>query len=284
MEKVYKHIRQALIHNEELVVARIIDTKGSVPRKAGATMMMSSKGEFYGTVGGGIAEKHACDTCMEVLRSKTGCVKTYSSSAGDHRADDMLCGGSVTIEFIYVAEDNETFRKELERAVDEDRRQRVRVWIAGAGHVAQALVPVLSSIGFDCRVFDDRPELLTEEVFPEASERYLIDYKKVSGFVEENVGERDFVCIMTKGHKDDYESLKPALRSPAYYVGLMGSRSKVKSLYTALRGDGFTEAQIEKCHSPIGIKISAETPLEVAISVASELIYKRALMEGRNKY
>lgn len=284
MEKVYYHIKKALDKKEEIVVARILETSGSVPRKAGTTMMLDALGSFYGTVGGGAAEKEAQVASVEAMKTKKSFVKDYTSCHGSTAGDGMICGGSLRIEFTYVNEDNQEFREKFQDILDAVQKATIQVWIAGAGHVAQALVPVLSSLSFDCHVMDDREGLLTSEIFPDAQSLNLLEFKNIPKFIEEHVKERDFVCIMTKGHKDDYITLVPALRSPAYYVGLMGSRSKINALYQALRKEGFTEEEIKRCRSPIGIKISAETPLEVAYSVAGELIYTRAVLEGRNKY
>lgn len=283
MEKIYEDIERALRQNEEIVVARIVSTSGSVPRKAGTTMMLDSHGRFFGTVGGGASEWEAQKDCRDAMTRKKSFTKIYSSCHTDSSEDGMICGGSLNIEFIYVNSDNKEFRKIFESWVEAEVAN-IRVWIAGAGHVAQALVPVLKSLSFDCHIVDDRGELLNKNVFPEAESFHRIDFAGIGDFIRANIREKDFVCIMTKGHKDDYATLVPALRSPAFYVGLMGSRSKIAALYKRLEEDGFTREEIKKCHSPIGIDISAETPLEVAFSVAGELIYTRAVLEGRNKY
>lgn len=283
MEKIVEEIKRVLKKKEEFVVARIASTSGSVPRKAGTTMMLDSHGRFYGTVGGGATEWEAQNDCREAMSGKRSFTKLYHSCHGGGTEDGMICGGSLSIEFVYVSSDDTEFGEKFEAWMAEET-SNVRVWIAGAGHVAQALVPVLKSLSFDCYVVDDRKELLNREVFLEADRFQLIDFVKIGDFIKEHVREKDFVCIMTKGHKDDYATLVPALRSPAFYVGLMGSRSKIAALYKHLEEDGFTKEEIKKCHSPIGINISAETPLEVAFSVAGELIYTRAVLEGRNKY
>lgn len=283
MEKVYAKIKEALDKKEEFVVARILNTNGSVPRKAGTLMMLDGNGNFYGTVGGGSTEKEAQEECLTAMKHKKSCLKSYNSCHGT--ADDgMICGGSMRIEFIYVDSDNQDFRDKFDVIMDEIDKAVIRVWIIGAGHVAQALAPLLESLSFECHIVDDRKELLNPSVFPKVTKFHFIDFKEISDVLLSNITQRDFICIMTKGHKDDYAALIPSLKSPAFYVGLMGSRSKIRTLYQNLAKEGFSEKEIEKCHSPIGVKISAETPLEVAISIAGELIYHRSVLEGRNKY
>lgn len=283
MEKVYDDIIKALNHGEEFVVAVIRETNGSVPRKAGTTMILRKNGEFYGTVGGGAAERDAQADCQTAMKEKSSFTKTYGSG-GTLNSDNMICGGSLTIDFTYVDEKNIEFRENFKEIIKNLQNATVRVWVAGAGHVAQALVPLLLQLSFECHVLDDRSDLLNEKYFPKGTIFHHIDFTKVEDLIKKEVDEQDFICIMTKGHKDDYAVLMPALKTGAYYVGLMGSRSKIASLYKALRNEGFDEETIQRCHSPIGLNISAETPLEVAISVSGELIYQRSVMQGRNKY
>ena len=92
-----------------------------------------------------------------------------------------------------------------------------------------------------------------------------------------DLGPDDYALIMTRGHEHDLRVLRAALRSPARYIGMMGSRHKRAFVYDHLLQEGFTTADFERVHSPIGLPISAETPFEIAISIAAELIQLRAI-------
>ncbi|MDD3411930.1 MAG: XdhC family protein [Eubacteriales bacterium] len=150
--------------------------------------------------------------------------------------------------------------------------QRGRVYIFGGGHVGQALVPVLAKIGFRVTVYDNRD--LSLERFPGADELIQGDYTCVSERVR--LGADDYAVIMTPGHQADYEVLEQALRSPATYIGCIGSSHKVARTKERLHEAGFSEENISRLHSPIGLSIGAETPDEIAVSIAAELIAHRA--------
>lgn len=148
------------------------------------------------------------------------------------------------------------------------------VYIFGGGHVAQELVPVLNHLDFRCVVFDDRPEFANEKVFPDAADCIIGDFEHI--FDSITIKESDYLCIMTRGHQYDYLVQRQSLLTPAHYIGVMGSRHKTAMIREKLLADGFTDTQISRFQTPIGLAISAETPAEIAISIAGELIQWRA--------
>lgn len=152
------------------------------------------------------------------------------------------------------------------------------VYIFGGGHVAKELVPVLDHVGFNCVVFDDRPEFANNEAFPQA--RTVVgDFERIFDFID--IKDSDYICIMSRGHQYDYMIQRQVLTRNPCYVGVMGSRKKLDTVAQKLKNDGVSAERIEGCHGPIGLEILAETPAEIAISVAGELIYTRALRGGR---
>ena len=155
------------------------------------------------------------------------------------------------------------------------------VYIFGGGHVAQELVPVLSHVGFPCVVMDDREEFACPEVFPQASGTIVGDLQDIGSYLA--IRPCDYVCIMTRGHQFDYYVQKQALEQKPCYIGIMGSRNKIRVVTEKLLSDGFTREEIGRCHTPIGTEIYAETPAEIAISIAGELIAMRAARAGRKK-
>ena len=148
------------------------------------------------------------------------------------------------------------------------------VYIFGGGHVAQELVPVLSHVGFRCVVFDDREEFANPRVFPQAWNTIVGDLENIAGQI--TVRPQDYACIMTRGHQFDYYVQKQVMALKPCYIGIMGSRNKIRVVTGKLLEDGFTAEEIEACHMPIGTSIGAETPAEIAISIAGELILIRA--------
>lgn len=147
------------------------------------------------------------------------------------------------------------------------------VFICGAGHVGTALAPVAMGVGFDVVVIDDREEFADPDRFP-GCRVVLSPFDR--SLENAGVGENAYVVIVTRGHVHDMNVLEQALRTPARYIGLMASRSKRARIFSALRDAGFSEADLGRVHSPIGLEIGAEAPAELAISIVAEMIKVRA--------
>jgi len=149
-----------------------------------------------------------------------------------------------------------------------------RVYIFGGGHVAQALAPALIAADFPCVVLDDRPDFLRPELFGGAQTR-KIDPEDISDVIAE-LGPYDYVCIMTRGHKDDMAVQRQVMRSPVRYIGVIGSAKKQRTVKEKILELGYAESEFEKVVSPIGLDIGAETPAELAVSITAQLIMVRA--------
>lgn len=149
-----------------------------------------------------------------------------------------------------------------------------KVYIFGGGHVAQALVPALSTVGFRCIVLEDREDFCRPALFPGVEDTLLIDNGRVADYVD--IQETDYVVIMTRGHSSDQLIQAQALRTPARYIGVIGSRKKTAKVFANLRELGFTDADFARITTPIGLDIGGETPEEIAVSIAAQLIAVRA--------
>ena len=147
------------------------------------------------------------------------------------------------------------------------------VYIFGGGHVGKALVPVLASVDFRVVVFDNRDYLAKPENFPGAQSVICGEYDTFDTQI--TLTEDDYVVIMTPGHQADFEVLCRALTVHTTYIGCIGSRSKIAITEKKLAERGFSQPEIDRLHAPIGLPILAETPAEIAISVAAELIRVR---------
>ena len=148
-----------------------------------------------------------------------------------------------------------------------------RCYVFGGGHVSQALVPLLSGVDFCCVVLDERPDYATPALFPTAEAR-CGPLPALAAAIPFTTG--DSVIIMTRGHQGDYEVLCEALRSPVWYIGVVGSHRKMEATFRRLREDGFTDADLSRIVTPIGLAIDAETPAEIAVSITAQLIQRRA--------
>ena len=150
-----------------------------------------------------------------------------------------------------------------------------RVYVFGGGHVAQELVPVLEHIGFRCAVMDDRAEFASQAMFPTAQQVILGDFRHISDSLQ--ITGRDYVCVMTREHAFDTVVLAQVLKCHPCYCGVIGSKRKAAGIRKALQEDyGLTDAELALITTPIGLDIQAETPAEIAISIAAQLIQHRA--------
>lgn len=150
-----------------------------------------------------------------------------------------------------------------------------RAVIFGGGHCAQALAPLLHTVGFRVTVFDEREEYACRQNFPTAEHILVGDYTKISDYLQ--FTSEDYIVIMTNGHSYDLEVQDQVLRGEFAYVGVIGSRRKTAAVNQKLRERGVSEEAIARVHTPIGTPIRAVTPEEIGISIAGELIYTRAL-------
>ena len=147
------------------------------------------------------------------------------------------------------------------------------VHIIGGGHLAQALAYLLPWLGFSYDVADDRAQYADPQRFPDAKKVRLLSYTDLGGI---DVGPEDCIVIVTDGHKGDYEAEKWALRTPAAYIGVVGSSRKTAYVNGLLTQDGFTEADLARVAAPIGIPIGSDTPAEIAVSIAAQLVQHRS--------
>ena len=155
------------------------------------------------------------------------------------------------------------------------------VYIFGGGHVSIELKKILKYVGFEYVVLDDREEFANEERFVDAKRVLCANYDNILDKI--NITNNDFVVTMTRGHSFDYMVMKQVLKTDAFYIGMIGSEAKNKTIKDKLLEDGYTNNDLDRICAPIGIQIAAETPEEIAISIASELILFRSILEKRKK-
>lgn len=152
-----------------------------------------------------------------------------------------------------------------------------RVVILGGGHCGLALANCVVPLDFSVAVLDDRPDFVAPERYLPAVHTHLVDLNHIEQTFA--FGDDDYICVVTRGHRYDLIAAAQALRSNAAYIGVIGSRTKLASIYRQLKEDGFSDADIARLHAPIGLNIGAQTPEEIAISIAGQLIQVRAARE-----
>ncbi len=228
----------------------VIRTSGSVPRHAGAKMLVDASGAVRaGSVGGGEMENRVAAAAARVIQ--TGGTAVLRFELGDPKQGDPgVCGG--------VAE---VFVEALTGAPI--------LLIIGAGHVGRALIRAGKLLGFRVVICDDRAELATPEQAPGA-DRYIAG--DIAGQLDATVLTPDTYCaLVTRSYPLDVALLPSLLKSPVRYIGVMGSERRWRTAGKALTDAGLDPALLTRVHAPIGIELNAETPEEIAISVMAEI-------------
>lgn len=261
--------RDLIEQGEDFVIAKVVETSGSTPRKKGAVLMMKKDGTTVGTVGGGLLEAETENLCKKTFETKEKShIYNFILDEKQKGALDMGCGGDASVQIDYIdAAAPGDFIKEFKLAST--------AYIFGGGHVAYALEPVLRHVDFRTVVIDDREEYANAERYPHAERTIVVDNFDYA-FDDIETDEDSYIIIVTRGHRGDLQVLRQALKKPHAYLGMIGSRRKNRILYDALLEEGFKEEDFEEIYSPIGLSIGSETPEEIAISIVAEIIQVRS--------
>ena len=306
MRNLFAKMLDELNKGQDLMLVSILSASGSTPRDRGAQMLVSAAGRVEGTIGGGNIEHLAERMARDLIKERRSMAHTFPLHQGEGDIG-MVCGGDVEVWMQFVDAGDARWTALAEEVMGRiDRREQgflvqfldgsmpvlasgeeanggfalplpigERAVIFGGGHCAQALAPLLKSVGFRVTVMDDRKELVTPQIFPDAETLICGEYGHLTDYV--TMTEEDYAVVMTSGHSFDFQVQEQLLRGPFAYVGVMGSRSKTAAVNARLREAGVEEAAIAKVHTPIGTAIKAVTPVEIAVSIAGEMIYERAL-------
>ncbi len=241
-----------------VVLATIVGTEGSVPRHAGAKMIVHPDGTTTGTIGGGEVEALALDEALAVLKDRRPRLRRYTLNDPE-LGDPGICGGTMTI---YL----------------EPYMTPRTVYVIGAGHVGRSVVDLADWLGYRTVVVDDRDDLVTEEAMPNASVRFAGSVQ--NALAEHPADETTAVVVVTRSHELDAQIVPILLETPTPYIGVMGSKRRWATTRDALIDQGVTEQALDRVHVPIGLSIGAETVEEIAVSIMSEVIASAAASSG----
>lgn len=252
MNEIYRRIAELAEAGSEFAVATVVATGGSAPRESGAKMLVIPGGETIGSVGGGRLEKLVLEDAAAALADGASVLKHYTLEAEHEGGIGMVCGGDVDV-FIEV---HKAPRKLL---------------VCGAGHVGRALALAAFQLGMPVTVVDSREEFADSAGFPPSVR--VLNADPASEESASLVNENSSVVITTHTHESDLAALQNLLRRDSAYIGMIGSKRKVKTIFDKLREEGFGEDELARVHSPIGLDIGAETPQEIAVSILAEIIH-----------
>jgi xanthine dehydrogenase accessory factor len=299
----FELIPRALEDGQPFALGIISGIKGSSPQKKGAKAIFFADGRILGTMGGGCLEAEIQDRARRAL--STGEPATFDLVL-DHDFgwdDGLICGGKVSGMILPRAAESATmWRQLIERnetlvwGVKEDfsmglidvsaeagsewlYREMVsppwQLWVAGSGHVAQAVTPLAQSLDFEVTVFDDRPSLANRKFFPDST-RFRVDYWET--LLRDPTPERPTMgLIVTRGHQHDAMVLKNWVQRSLCFLGMIGSQRKKRIIFEKFLEDGLaTREQLDGVFCPVGLSIHAVSVPEIAVSIAAQLVQQRA--------
>ena len=240
------------------VVATVAATTGSVPREAGSKMLVYADRTTSGTIGGGKFEALVVEDCLTSLREKKTTLKTYPLHEASAESFGAICGGESIV-------------------LIEPQNLNAAICLIGGGHVARATAKLAAECGMHVTVVEERTELLGE--FP--SSAICVSGEKPSAFISRHDWQPDeALLLVSRNHDMDREALAAAVQvENVGYIGMMGSRRKVRYVFDALREAGVSAAQLSRVHAPLGLDIGADSPAEIAVSAIAEIL---KVLRGRS--
>lgn len=247
----YEEVLRLRKEGRSSAMATIVQSVGSSPQKEGAKMLVRDDGSIAGSLGGGCLEAEVIQSARMTITD--GAPRTIPFHLTEKHGG-LVCGGKV---LVYI-----------EPVIPEPR-----LIILGAGHVGRALSTAARFAGFRVTVVDDREEFANRENIPDATELIVHDFETAFSRVAADKG--TYIVIATRGHNHDLDALRAALRTPALYVGLLGSRRKRALLFKTLGDEGFTQEEIDRVIIPVGLSIGSVTPEEIAVSIMAQIIQRR---------
>ncbi len=254
MADLYEEILKIKAEGRSAAMATIIATKGSTPREVGAKMLIREDGTITGTIGGGCLEGQVFEEAIQAIREEKPRTVHYDLTGRDAAEAGMICGGIMDI---YI----------------EPIIPTPTVFIFGGGHISLFVSRISAMVGFQVVVMDDRAQFANRERFPEAEQ--VIAEEFFMAFPKLKVNRSSYLVIVTRGHAYDQEVLEWALVTEAKYIGMIGSKKKIQTVYKNLAEKGIAQEKFQRVHAPIGLDIGALTPEEIAVSIVGEMIRVR---------
>jgi len=234
-------------------LATIVHTNGSIPSYESSRMLVREDGSSAGTVGGGCVEADVWAAAKEVMQKEAPRKLVFHLNNEATYDNGLICGGTVEI-FI------------------EPILPQPIVHLFGAGHVSTAVAKAAQAAGFGVAVIDDREAFANTQRFPMAQEIYT---SFDDAFAKLQPNSSSYLVIVTRGHKEDMRVLAWAVRTKARYIGMIGSKRKVLSVYRALEKEGYRMDEFQRVFAPMGLDIGALSPEEIALSIVAELVAVR---------
>jgi xanthine dehydrogenase accessory factor len=253
-QEVFEALNRALEAGEDAALVTIVSSQGSTPQRVGAKMLVFPDGRMVGTIGGGCYENDAFWKAKEAIQTRKPLLVKYDLNDDFAQENGLVCGGQMQV---YI----------------EPLESTPRLYVVGAGHVGYNLAKLAATIGFKIHVLDDREKFANQERFAEAE---AVVVETIPEWLQKaEIPSSAYVVIVTRGHTHDLDALRSLAKRDLRYLGLIGSKAKVKRIYDALIEEGMPVEYLQRVHAPVGLDIGAVSPEEIAVSILAELIAVR---------
>jgi xanthine dehydrogenase accessory factor len=253
-QEVFEALNAALERGEDAALVTIVSANGSTPQRVGAKMLVFPDGRMVGTIGGGCYENDAFWKAKEAIQTRKPQLVKYDLNDDFAQENGLVCGGQMQV---YI----------------EPLESTPRLYVVGAGHVGYNLAKLAATIGFKIHVLDDREKFANQERFPEAES---VVVETIPAWLQSaDIPSSAYVVIVTRGHTYDLDALRSLAKRDLRYLGLIGSKAKVKRIYDALLEEGMPTEYLQRVHAPVGLDIGAVSPEEIAVAILAELIAVR---------
>lgn len=243
---------EATQKGQNYAFATIVEaTLKGTPRKTGSKMIVFEDGASWGSIGGGRNEKAAIAECLKAIQSQKPTAVTYNYFG---REGESVCGGQMKV-FI------------------EPFAPKIHLVICGAGHIALPLSLIGKMLNFKVTIIDNRKEFANKKRFPHADQ--IIVGNHAEELAKVAINSNTYVAIVTQGNEFDFECLKVVVKSNAGYIGVISSKPKRVKFFGRLKEAGIAEKYFKNINIPMGVDIGAQTPAEIAISIAAEMVAQK---------
>ncbi len=314
MQNIWSFIEEMLLRREPVVLIVVSEVRGSSPGKKGFKMAISTQGKKAGSIGGGPMEYSLEKFAMESLQTtqpKAFTKRQVHSPDAGREASGLICAGEQHHVFVKLFPEDIITIRDITASSEKGMPGRLvlspqgiqfleppdnthavlskhpeGVWryeevllpepvlyIFGGGHVSVPVTSIARVLGFRAEVYDDRKGLITMEENTAANHREVIGYEQAANVIKSPAS--SYVCIMTVAHTSDQLILEQLLPLPLRYLGMIGSKKKVKTIFSNLLAKGADPAALERVDAPMGMAINSETPAEIAVSITAEIIRRK---------
>jgi len=305
---IWSKIQAYLRQKQRVILLIVVENRGSSPGRQGFKMIVTENGKHFGSIGGGATEHKLVKRAEEMLKNNISKPELHEQI---HRTDaemhksGMICSGdnkvllyplqydihydnineivghAVIKEKITVKISETEFRSKNSATIPGQYEYKNGIYkevigykhivcIIGGGHVGLALSKQMKMLGYYVKIYDNRPELDTLKANEWAKEKHIVDFNEIDKHIPE--GQNIYVVIASFSHLNDKKILSKLMDKNVAYLGMMGSKNKVAEIFKLLKKEGYSEELLKKVSAPIGVSIKSETPEEIAVSIAAEII------------